>query len=71
MTELEATGVKVAAPACDISDSDSIGSALALCSATMPRIKGCIQCAMVLKVSGSGLTRVDKAFADTCQGRII
>ncbi|CAI7624844.1 unnamed protein product [Penicillium glandicola] len=44
---LELKGVMVLAPACDISDGESVKNALRESRAQMPRIKGCIQAAMV------------------------
>ena len=48
--ELEAKGVMVAHPPCDVSDAQALETALASCH-SMPPIKGCIQAAMVLCVS--------------------
>ncbi|KAJ5516222.1 hypothetical protein N7527_007782 [Penicillium freii] len=44
---LELKGVMVLAPACDVSDGESVKSALRESRSQMPRIKGCIQAAMV------------------------
>ncbi len=49
--ELQAQGVIVAAPSCDVSDRAALERTLNHCLETMPPIKGCIQGAMVLKVS--------------------
>lgn len=48
--ELEAMGVHVRAPPCDVAVTDSLSAALAICAQTMPPIKGVIQGAMVLRV---------------------
>ena len=48
---LEAKGVNVAAPPCDITDFIKLSNILETCSLNMPPIKGCIQAAMVLRVS--------------------
>ncbi|KAH6626290.1 phenolpthiocerol synthesis polyketide synthase ppsA [Chaetomium sp. MPI-SDFR-AT-0129] len=52
-SELSQLGVRVAAPACDVSDPSALASALAYCSETekFPPIRGCIQGAMVLRDS--------------------
>jgi NADPH:quinone reductase-like Zn-dependent oxidoreductase len=50
LDELQARGVDVASPCCDVSDAQALASALELCSVRMPPIKGCIQGTMVLKV---------------------
>ncbi|KAL9001809.1 MAG: hypothetical protein Q9188_005223 [Gyalolechia gomerana] len=51
LTNLKSQGVNVATPACDITDKTAIRRTLDECMLTMPRIKGCIQASMVLKVS--------------------
>ncbi|KAF2762994.1 hypothetical protein EJ05DRAFT_495835 [Pseudovirgaria hyperparasitica] len=51
LAELHAKGVKVMAPKCDISDEQSMSENLRDCKECMPAIKGCFQCAMVLKDS--------------------
>ena len=48
---VEAKGVNVAAPPCDITDFIKLSNILETCSLNMPPIKGCIQAAMVLRVS--------------------
>jgi hypothetical protein len=50
LDDLKAKSVNVAAPSCDVGDKEALSSALAECSKTMPRIKGCIQASMVLNV---------------------
>ena len=52
LKELRALGVRVEAPRCDVSSAESLFAALQECTA-LPPIKGCIQGAMVLKVSKS------------------
>lgn len=49
---LRHSGCKVMAEACDIADENDIRRVLDVCK-TMPPIRGCIQSAMVLKVSYS------------------
>lgn len=49
IAQLQARGVTVIAPKCDVSDAASFGSLLNECSKTMPPIKGCINGAMVLQ----------------------
>lgn len=49
IAQLQARGVNVVAPKCDVSDAASLGSLLDECSKTMPPIKGCINGAMVLQ----------------------
>jgi hypothetical protein len=51
VTELESMGVKVAAPACDVTDGAALKNTVAECLTSLPPIKGCIQGSMVLKVS--------------------
>lgn len=48
---LEQKGAQVLAPVCDISDEMSLQSALSECTSQMPPIRGCLQAAMVLRVS--------------------
>lgn len=48
--ELEARGVHVEASACDVTNADSLASAINRCMDIMPPIKGCIQGTMVLKI---------------------
>lgn len=51
LEECRVKGVQVHAPPCDIADSYSLANVLDCCSRGMPPIKGCIQAAMVLRVS--------------------
>lgn len=53
MTELESMNIKVAAPACDVTDGEALKNTVAGCLTSMPLIKGCIQGSMVLKVSNT------------------
>ncbi|KAG8157127.1 hypothetical protein KVR01_013117 [Diaporthe batatas] len=48
LDELKKAGCIVRTPRCDISDTSSLTSALAMCS-DLPPIKGCLQATMVLK----------------------
>ena len=50
LDQLHSQGVKALAPACDVSDAQSLRKALDACQSHMPPIKGCIQGAMVLHV---------------------
>ncbi|KAL4947728.1 hypothetical protein BDW69DRAFT_189927 [Aspergillus filifer] len=48
--ELSSLDARVYAPECDISQTDSLRKVLAECDAVgLPRIRGCIQCTMVLR----------------------
>lgn len=47
--KLQAMGVEVATPQCDVASSDSLSAALLACSSSMPPIKGCLQATMVLR----------------------
>lgn len=49
--ELQVQGVTVATPSCDVSDRAALERTLDHCRETMPPIRGCVQGAMVLKVS--------------------
>jgi short-subunit dehydrogenase len=48
---LRKQGTRVEVPVCDIANFDSLKDILDKTSRTMPPIKGCIQSAMVLRVS--------------------
>lgn len=50
MNELRETGVRIAAPECDICDNAALRSVLEQCQDNMPPIGGCIQSSMVLRV---------------------
>ncbi|KAF2468466.1 reducing type I polyketide synthase [Lindgomyces ingoldianus] len=47
--ELQSQGVRVEAPACDVTNFGRLEAVLNECKKTMPPVKGCIQGAMVLK----------------------
>ncbi|KAL9639081.1 MAG: hypothetical protein Q9204_001255 [Flavoplaca sp. TL-2023a] len=47
--ELEAQGVFVATPSCDISEKDTLDRTLNTCLKNMPPIRGCVQAAMTLR----------------------
>ncbi|KAJ2997560.1 hypothetical protein NUW58_g619 [Xylaria curta] len=49
LAELNAMGVRVEAPRCDITDRVALKKVLAHCSNTMPPFRGCIQATMVMK----------------------
>ncbi|KAI0383327.1 putative polyketide synthase [Hypomontagnella monticulosa] len=49
VAELNAQGVHVEAPVCNVADEAALENALADCSKRMPLIRGCIQGAMVMK----------------------
>ena len=55
--ELKAAAIHVEAPACDISNKESLSAALEYCAPNMPPIRGCIQASMVLKVTYLSLSR--------------
>ncbi|PYI31454.1 hypothetical protein BP00DRAFT_474969 [Aspergillus indologenus CBS 114.80] len=55
--ELRALGVTVVAPTCDIIQPDSLAEVLKEHASTLPPIRGCIQCTMVLRNSSSICTR--------------
>ncbi|KAI0810057.1 polyketide synthase PksD [Xylaria sp. FL0064] len=48
VNKLEKRGVKVDTPMCDVSSWDSLSQTLRECAKTYPRVKGCINAAMVL-----------------------
>ncbi|KAI1424927.1 polyketide synthase PksD [Xylaria sp. FL1777] len=48
VSELEKKGVKIITPKCDVSSWDSLSQVLLECGKTLPRIRGCINAAMVL-----------------------
>lgn len=48
MTELQARGVNIVAPRCDVSSEHCLSALLSSCAATMPPVKGCINAALVL-----------------------
>ena len=50
IAELELSGVKVEAPACDVGHPTVLSSTLKKCEASLPPVKGCIQAAVVLRV---------------------
>ncbi|PYI08361.1 hypothetical protein BO78DRAFT_364974 [Aspergillus sclerotiicarbonarius CBS 121057] len=47
--DLRGAGINIQAPACDITDVDSLQRVLDDCCQTMPPIRGCIQASMVLQ----------------------
>ena len=52
LDDLKSQGVRVEAPACNIANMDALSATLKYCADSgMPPVKGCIQGAMVLKVS--------------------
>ncbi len=48
--ELSVAGVHVEAPACDITQLDVLSHVMTDCATRMPRIRGCVQGTMVLRV---------------------
>jgi hypothetical protein len=48
--EMRQAGVNFAVYRCDIGDIEQLGAVISLCAKEMPRIRGVIQGAMVLKV---------------------
>lgn len=53
LSSLRAEAVRVEAPPCDITDASCVERVIRDASSTMPPIRGCIQAAMVLRVSCS------------------
>jgi hypothetical protein len=51
MAELQARGVNIMTPRCNVSSEHSLSAILSSCAATMPPIKGCINAALVLSDS--------------------
>ncbi|CAG8944284.1 unnamed protein product [Penicillium salamii] len=49
LDDLESTGCRAKTLICDIADSVAVKQVLGECATSLPPIKGCIQCAMVLK----------------------
>lgn len=49
-TELLASGCGVSDLCCDITNKEAVVKAISSCQTTMPPIKGCMQCSMVLEV---------------------
>lgn len=56
--KLKEKGVSIYAPQCDISDPEAVEAVMRYAESNMPPIRGCIQAAMVIKVSGS--TQLDQ-----------
>lgn len=50
LKHLEGVCKSVVTPVCDVADSTALRNSIAKCLESMPPIKGCIQCSMVLKV---------------------
>lgn len=51
LEDLKATGCKARIFICNVSNADHVKSVVEDCAASLPPIKGCIQCAMTLQVS--------------------
>lgn len=51
VTKLRSQGIRIEAPRCDITAPGPLSTALLNCAKTMPRIRGCINAAMVLQDS--------------------
>lgn len=49
VSDLELRGVKVLTPICNVTDTDAVRRAVKVCGETLGRVKGVIQCAMVLR----------------------
>ena len=56
ISDLQAKGVAVQCPSCDITDMESLQNALHRCGESMPPIRGCFQASMVLRVRANHLT---------------
>lgn len=50
VAEAEGSGVVIKTPKCDVSSYDSLAEMLKGYKKTMPRIRGCINCSLVLQV---------------------
>ena len=66
--ELEARGISLLIPQCDISDEPHLRAVLRECTETLPAIQVCIQASMVLEVGTFFLPLTD---ADLFQGWLI
>ncbi|KAF3910969.1 hypothetical protein AA313_de0200827 [Arthrobotrys entomopaga] len=62
--ELDTMGVTCITPACDISNSESLGKVIESIAGTMPPIRGCIQASMVLR-SAPFATMTHSEFSET------
>lgn len=51
--------VNISAPICDITDENAVAGMIRDHERSMPKIKGCIQASMVLKVRVSALLQLD------------
>ncbi|KAI9640547.1 hypothetical protein NHQ30_010845 [Ciborinia camelliae] len=60
--DLEAKGVTIKTPACDVCNMDSLKTTLESIQGSCPRIGGCIQAAMVLRVCLTALVNLDSLF---------
>lgn len=63
--EMTTAGVNIHAPVCDITDAISLRKVLEYCETKMPPIRGCVQSAMVIRVSHvmpAGATRSSTCF---------
>lgn len=55
ITNMEKQGIRIEGLKCDLMSAESVSGAIDRVKGSMPRIKGCLQCAMVLSVSFSSL----------------
>lgn len=53
VASLQREGVKIAAPACDITDKKALAQVISSCLSEMPPVRGCVQASTVLNVSHS------------------
>lgn len=67
VAKLETLGVRLKVCACDVSNAEELEQTLKLCVKEMPPIRGVIQSAMVIKVSGNGPSFM-KAFSLITEG---
>jgi NAD(P)-dependent dehydrogenase (short-subunit alcohol dehydrogenase family) len=58
LDDMRTAGVDVQCPRCDISDIASLKHTLQECDKTMPKIRGCIQATMVLRVNFHGIRNI-------------
>lgn len=60
--ELKSQGVCIETPVCDVAVAESLAALISCYAETMPPIKGCMQCSMVLKASLKNIGTLKEAF---------